>query len=126
MIGTRIPKSAAVGLFVPILLLIIGTALLDSGIHLIRPIGALMLGAVIWPLFIFERLFPLPRDPSYPGCCQTLPLDACCDPTFHVPTVPAMVASVAVDFVVYAALTYFIIWAFQKWNPPSPQIIELK
>src|SRR5260370_18602787 len=114
MIVTRILKTAAGGIFIPILLLVIGTSLLDSRIRLVEAIGNLMFVAVIWPLYIFAPLFSPPPDPSYPSCCQRLPLDACCDPSIHLPPVPAMLASIAVDFVVYAALTYFILSVFQN------------
>jgi dolichyl-phosphate-mannose--protein O-mannosyl transferase len=125
MIVKRLLKATLGGIFIPILLLVLGSILVDSRVRLVESIGNFMFAAVDWPLSPFERLFPLPRDPSYPACCKRVPLDACCDPSFHLPSGPALLASVATNFIVYSALTYFLLWAFQKWNRSSPKLVEL-
>ena len=118
----RILKTVAGGIFIPILLLLIGTILLDTNVRFVRPIGNFMFVAVDWPLKIFGPLFtPSPNC----VCDPTLkPPDACCDPTLILPPLSAMLASFAVDFIVYATLTYFLLSVFRKRNPASPQVIE--
>ena len=105
----RILKSVAGGILLPLLLFFLAMAGDTSDVEWLERAAFVPFAAVIWPLFIFTPLFPPP--PECPSC---------------VPTLSAVASSVVVDFIVYALITYTALRLYERRNPVSPEVIELK
>jgi hypothetical protein len=105
---TRILKTIAGGILIPLLLFFLALAGDTSDVEWIEYAAVIPFTAVVWPLSVFSQFFP----PS-PGCflCFGLTLIA---------------ASVVVDFLLYALLTYAALWMIERVNPTAPNVIELK
>lgn len=105
----RITKSVAGGLFVPIILFFIAMVAQKADGGWVERFAYIAFQAVVWPVFVTAKLFPPP--PECPSCG---------------PTRAALAAAIIVDFVIYAALTYAVLCLYEKWNPVSAEVIELK
>lgn len=105
----RILKSIAGGILIPLLLFLLAMAGDTSDVGWLERAAFAPFAAVVWPLFIFSPLFPPP--PECPSCVATL---------------PAVVASVVVDFLAYALMTYAALRLYERRNPVVPEVIGLK
>lgn len=86
----RVSLSVVGGMVIPILLFLGGAFASDLNIGWL---AGTLLFAVGWPFEIYSPIFPPPPDCPF------------CDPTL-----PAMLASMLCDFIVYALISYAFMW----------------
>jgi hypothetical protein len=86
--GVLIPLSLAGGAILIVEVL---------GLHLLEPLARLLLLAVAWPLRIFSRVFPQPSGVLLEG-----------------PSSAALVATIVLDFLVYALICYSLLVLLEK------------